>query len=234
MHLIDLLATESLRKLDEETANTILAISLPPFFHGTDARIVDMSISERHIFHTECKNVCSFLWKFYSTIYDCDAFVSKYFSENNKQFGEQLLLKLSDWNCAINNSTMHRYESKGIYLTTVPRKAQNYAYRARYFGELGSIAYYMIKGLDFFSSLNLDFSESIKKNMSKITGFGEDKAKPVIYLVDNICPKFLYNAFCTPRKKVDLESIKYIQDVYYEDEIILAKEKAIYLKESRF
>ena len=125
---------------------------------------------------------------------------------------------------------MYQYESKGIYLTTEPWKARDYAYRAKFFGEIGSIAYHMIKGIEFFNPLNLDFSDTIRANMSKIVEFGDSVSHPVIYLVDNIHPEFLYDAFKSPREKVGLDSISYLQDAYYEEDIVLEKEKAIYLK----
>lgn len=233
--LLRKLTSDILEKLDDISAYNMLATSLPPFFHGTDVRIVNMPVSERQKFHTICKNVCSFLWQFYSTIYDTDSlydsnFASKYFSEDDKLFAEQLRSKLADWNRSTNNSTMYRYESEGIYLTTEPCKARDYAYRARFFGEIGSIAYHMIKGIEFFNPLNLVFSDTIRANMSKIVEFGDGVSQPVIYLVDNIHPEFLYYAFSSPRKKVDLDSIVCLQDAYYEKDIILENEKAIYLK----
>lgn len=233
--LLEKLTSEIVGKLDKISAYNMLATSLPPFFHGTDLRIVNMSDSERQSFHTMCKNVCKFLWQFYSTIYDCESLVdsnfsSKYFSEDNKRFAEQLRSKLADWNQSTSNTVMYRYESKGIYLTTEPWKAKDYAYRARFFGEIGSIAYYMIKGIEYLNPFNLDFSDTIRANMSKIVEFGENVSHPVIFLVDNIHPEFLYHAFSSPRKKVGLDSITYLQDAYYEKDIVLEKEKAMYLK----
>lgn len=232
--LLEKLTSEIIGKLDINSAYNMLATSLPPFFHGTDLRIVNMSVSDRKEFHTMCKNVCAFLWQFYSTIYfetlNDSNFASKYFSEDDKGFAEQLRSKLADWNLSISYTTMYRYESKGIYLTTEPWKAKDYAYRAKFFGEIGSIAYYMIKGIKFFNPLNLDFSDMIRAKMSKIVEFGESVSHPVIYLVDNILPEFLYHAFSSPRKKVGLDSIVCLQDAYYEEDIVLEKEKAMYLK----
>lgn len=229
--LLNKLTLETLEKFDNVAAYNMLTTSLPPFFHGTDVRIVEKTVYERQTFHAMCKEVCTFLWQFYSTIYSPDPdFASKYFSEDNIILGNQLCSKLSDWSIATGNSTMYRYEAKGIYLTTEPWKARDYAYRARFFGEIGSIAYYMIKGIEFFNPLNLDYTDTIRANMSKIVEFGEGIPQPVIYLVDNIHPEFLYHAFSSPRKKVDLDSIVCLQDAYYEEDIILEKEKAMYLK----
>lgn len=202
------------------------------FLHGTDARIVRMTNAEREHFHSMCIEICNYLWKFYSTVFDDFGFVRKYFSEENKKIGCRLFAVLSHWRACLNGSTQYQYESKGIYLTTIQFKAEDYAIRSRYFGEVGYNAYIMIQSIKYFKSFDLNPTPEIANNMQKILDFGNEEPEPIIYTIETINVEALYEAFSKSRKRmVDMEpyEISLYQDYYCAEEIDLYECKSKHL-----
>lgn len=152
-------------------------------YHGTDERLLKMSLEEHKEYFKAINIVLDFLWKIFEKELNCDPFTESLYQSYNVKFddiGHHLI------NAAIiargfkKNNKLFEYGS--IYVTRSLVKASGFARDAFAGGERGYAAYYLIKA---FETLNLSekFNPDcdVCKAISKIQKFAEsEKAQPVI------------------------------------------------------
>ena len=138
----------------------------PLLYHGTDARMIEMSDGERQNFFDTCNLVIDKLYDYYipllknekialnigsQTIYTTEPVLQikyeKIFDEKVGSYAFWNLfekLNMIDWK--IKNNGLYQYQS--LYLTSFKPKAMNYARRSYAGCELGLLAYQLIRGAE--------------------------------------------------------------------------------------
>lgn len=138
----------------------IILEQLPVLYHGTDARILDMSEAERKSFHSDCESVSNSLWPLFEpyalgreTVMSRDSSgdevpverdridrFREYFEEDG-QFRRFVLAVSIYYRSHFFDDTL--FEHDAVYLTSFRLGAERYAHRAGYFGEIGFVAYHL-------------------------------------------------------------------------------------------
>ena len=180
--------------------------SVPTLYHGTDARVVNMSKEERNSYLNHCKVVTGFLWSVFKPFMEIEDFffkrdgvegtlkrrkIERYKEAYIEKFGEcewcNFFEKLQMVGSKEEGSESYQYES--FYLATSKERARNYARRAYAGGEQGLIAYHLIKGFE-----NLGWNHDvtpIKASIDSIKSFANGEAQPVIIPFENLDVDFL-------------------------------------------
>ena len=210
---------------------------IPCLFHGTDARVIRMTESERVHFFGNCKVVIDYLWKFYRPLFLCSDGQTRKIEEykdlfviQNKQYVyDNLLEKL--WMVDMWKNGNQQYQYGDLYLTSSRIKAENYARRSFAGGELGLIAYRMISALEVLSFDNLYSDQNISSVIQMIKSFAEDEVakSPVVVKAYNLEPKCLLT---DEGKIIDWESSDshIFQDYRYTQKVKLDLKYADYLR----
>jgi len=186
------------------------AIKSIPFYHGTDARMIEMSETERQQYIKDCNSIIDYLYPFYLPLLEevpCEierhgqiikifnTQLEVYYKDLLNEKGEQYLYenlyeKLNMLQWKNNNAGLYQYGD--FYLTTNKRMALDYAKRSYAGGEIALIAYRLIQGSDIinFADLNLDKDRiriiEIIKEFAK-----EGNERPVIVTFNNIDMDYL-------------------------------------------
>lgn len=176
-------------------------------YHGTDARLIAFSETERYTYLEDCKKVIQYLWSIFKPYYVTQQMVEATYNGNKifvlkrsietyknyviEQTDENLWLNflqaLSMCECNENGSQLYQYGY--LYLTGDKEKAKRYAFRSFAGGELGLTAYRLIQGAEI---LKKDISYEELDAMDKIKDFAIEMAKPIILKINNLDKRFLY------------------------------------------
>ena len=176
-----------------------------PFYHGTDARMIEMTETDRQQYLDDCNDVINYLSQFYLPLLEMELTDEEYEGKQikfhrplfeiryRKVFEERNALnlyinikeKLHMLESRNNNSGLYQYGS--FYLTTNKMTALNYAQRSFAGGEIGLMAYRLIEGTEIINFTDYNPDESLKNKINRIKEFGEEgKEHPVIVSFDNV------------------------------------------------
>ncbi len=175
-------------------------------YHGTDARLVDMSKDERAIFFAMVDRVISRLWDVYKPYYTERVYKEKLLPNREKILIERrrfdllkdvfvqcdkeviyntLSEKLNMLECRYNGSGYYQYG--GLYLAAVKESAEGYARRSYAGGELGNICYWMIRGMDILRLPEWKPDDETKGEIAQLMAFAsEEKRDPVVITIENV------------------------------------------------
>lgn len=217
--------------LETADAENMLTTSIPTLFHGTDYRIATMDEEERTRFRVLFEDLGNDLYvKYYKNIKDEPDFVSRFISTDNYSLGASLLYACNQWESKIKRSIVFASRVNDIYLTTDPQKANNYAYQARYFGEIGMFFYFMYKGLKFIKDVKIVCMPLEEELIEQFLSFCEATPQPVVFVVDNVNPKSLFCADIPGAPRVTLSSVHSEVNYLYTQKLNLDDDKKFLLK----
>lgn len=218
--------------------------NIPILYHGTDARMIEMSFDERQTYLNACKQVVDYFgerflpyytnWDMVETIIDGRiAFISKRRIEKYKDYIIQhsgatlwynIIEKLSMYE--LNNENCQLYQYDCLYLTGDYNKAANYATRAFAGGEIGLISYRFIQLAEILKNeIRYEEFDAIKK----IKAFAEAEPCPVLIPFSDLDANYLLTDKGSPLDNED-ECILDILSFRYTKDYALTLDNAIYLK----
>jgi hypothetical protein len=150
---------------------------LLPLFHGTDRTIASMSQEERSELRTACGIVIDYLLP----VYEENEFEKRTSQENQRDL-QELYAKVVDrrGKAALRKSKNSLYSYDNVYLTFDPLKANIYAEDASVCGELGSIAYWLLRGAEKLGYELPMPSTSQKSALEKVRAAGMRKPDPIL------------------------------------------------------
>ena len=178
-----------------------------PLYHGTDARILDMSDADRNAFKQDCMKAIDCLWNVFEPYYNTNINIRTIEDGVVKIVNDKKLIELqpklrfdedetiyynlyekltmvSAWK---NNNELYKYDS--LYLTNSMDRAKNYAHRAYAFGEIGLIAYRLLSAAAMIGFDVCPDDESMKHVLCKIKTFAEAKREPIVLEFDDYDPE---------------------------------------------
>lgn len=174
-------------------------------YHGTDARLIAMTESERCEYLSNCQKVIDYLWDTYKpyhlTYEDVEtelngnkAYVSRskleiyYKNYITERSDENLWLNILDKLIILQIKEIgnQQYQYGDLYLTGDKNKAINYAYSSFAGGEIGLIAYRLIQGAEILGWIDADKQSDIYELIGKIKLFATSDPKPVVLKVKDI------------------------------------------------
>lgn len=183
----------------------IILEQFPVLFHGTDARILDMSEEERHAFHSDCESVSNALWSLFEpnalgqeTVMDRDSSGNEVLVERDRidkfrecfedegQFRRFVLAVSIFYRSHFLDDTL--FEHDAVYLTSFRQGAERYAHRAGYFGEIGFVAYHLA---DAARRCTYETDNDTSARMDRIIAFAEAEHHPVVVAVNEYNPDLL-------------------------------------------
>lgn len=198
------------------------------FYHGTDARIVRMTTEERKNFRAMVDEIIHVLWPIYKPYIDGSMQYGEYelfvLLNRNERLFDFVRQRLGYWYGQTMNNKLYQYQEDGLYVRMDKIFADNYANTARFFGEIGSIAYamaYPLKLIKQASKFNQDFTDKLNKFLD----FCSQTPEPVVYefnlsscenLIDengnSLSNEIFFDIFCVNPclrivKEVDLSSM---------------------------
>lgn len=172
LHLCDLLPQHISKKIMLESPCCFV-----PLFHGTDRAIVSMTQEERNDLREACATVIDYLLP----IYEENEFEKRTSLENKRDL-EELHVKVINARskASLRKSKNALYSYENVYLTFDPIKANVYAMNASICGELGYIAYWLLRGAKKLEyTLPIPNSEQ-ETALQKLNLAGERRPDPVL------------------------------------------------------
>ncbi len=177
-----------------------------PLYHGTDARILDMSDAERNAFKQDCTKAIDCLWEFFAPYYNTSINIRtiedgiekivndiklielqpKLRFEEDETIYYNLYEKLTMISAWKRNNKLFQYNE--LYLTNSINRAKYYAYYAFAFGEIGLIAYRLLSAAAMIGFDVCSNDERMKDILCKIKTFAEAKREPIVLEFDDYDP----------------------------------------------
>lgn len=174
-------------------------------YHGTDARLIAMTESERCEYLSNCQKVIEYLWDTYKPYFLTYEDVETEFNGNKvydslsklEIYYKDYIIERSDKNLWFNifdklsmlqakEYGNKQYQYGDLYLTGDKNKAINYAYSSFAGGEIGLIAYRLIQGAEILGWIDADKQSDIYELIGKIKLFATSDPKPVVLKVKDI------------------------------------------------
>ena len=216
---------------------------MPTLYHGTDARLVNMSKDERNSYLNHCKVVTDFLWTIFKPFMEKEDYldtyngvecicrrhkIERYMNSYIEKFGKNAWYNMFEklQMLGFRDDGNEQYQYKSFYLTFNRHIAQKFARRSFAGGEQGLIAYYLITALE-----NLGWDNDvtpIKSSIVIIKSFANGKAQPVIIPFDNLDLDFLQTEAGRPLNR-DWDYSELQINVRYTKECEMSLQKAEYL-----
>lgn len=180
------------------------------FYHGTDARMIEMSETERQQYLGDCNGIIDYLSPLYFPLLEevpCEierqgqiikifkTRLEVYYKDLLNEKGEQYLYenlyeKLNMLQWKNNNAGLYQYGD--FYLTTNKRMALDYARRSYAGGEIALIAYRLIQGSDIINFADFNPGKDRIRIIERIKEFAkEGNERPVIVTFNNIDMDYL-------------------------------------------
>lgn len=193
-------------------------------YHGTDARIVDMSEEERMQYLQGCNLVIDALYPLFKPLLEWEKVEGirngekvfyyeyplklRYEQLLNEKGGQymyiNLLEKLSMIGARNNGSELYQYNN--LYFCASKLDAMNYAQRSYAGGEIGLNAHRLIQGAEIIGFENMYCDSKVKLAAEKIKEFArEGNERPAIITTRNIDTNFLFSEDGKTIDKLDLD-----------------------------
>ena len=203
--------------------------NIPPLFHGTDARMVQMSETERKEYKVLCSLSIDYLWIFfesynanYTKMMELKELLN---SANDPNLFANVMDKISIVGGMKNGNPSYQYNH--FYLTNVRDRACNYAHRAFAGGEYGLIVHRLYTAVNIIGFKDWAPSKDVKEAISTIERFANDKKQPVIFEFTNLDPELLELENGRP---IDLHNLNDVGvSLRYSKDVKLDINKAIYI-----
>ena len=178
-------------------------------YHGTDARMLEMSEAERKQYLADCNLAIDALSPFFMPLFQqekvekiinnekCFTYeyaLKKYEKELNDNFGPyayvNLLEKIMMLEARNNKSGYYQYNS--LYLCESKATAERYARRSFAGCETGLNAIRLIEGADVIAFDNLSLDNNQQRAIDRVRDFAEvGKERPAVVTVENIDINYL-------------------------------------------
>ena len=213
-------------------------------YHGTDARMVAMSVDERKKYFLNCRNAIDDLWELFKPLLQeldsVDTAVDHYpwrlpkreidkykeLLESKDRFLYYNLVEklnmIDYWKQGI-----QQYQYGDLYLTALEMKAERYAMRSFAGGELGLMVCRLVESADI---IGIDYSKSKEINaIERVMQFALDEVNydPVVFKLSNVP---IRNLLTDEGKPLNEEISTLCQDFRYVGDYNLAIEDARHLK----
>lgn len=164
------------------------------FYHGTDARIVRMKKENRLSFRETIQEIIDTLWPIYQPYIDGAIENAKYelfvLLDRNERLFDYVWQRLNYWSAQQLNSKLYQYQTEGIYVRKDKLFADNYANTARYFGEIGSIAFAMAFTVEKIRT-SIELEEDFKEKINNFLDFCNKSPEPIVFEFDIDSPQYL-------------------------------------------
>lgn len=155
------------------------------YYHGTDARFVRMSDTERLCYLERCGRAINYMWPFYRQIWDMEANIGAL----RERIRDEQLAHLVTYACLMHQSYLNgsgRYQYGDLYLTSYLLKAADYALEAFAGGEFARIAYRLYQG-----ALELNFDgwnpdDDFRETARLMCRYADEPSEPVIFKFENL------------------------------------------------
>jgi hypothetical protein len=219
---------DHMETIEPSMENFFMRLATPTLYHGTDARIVKMPEKKRIELHDMYEHLGDYLFEYYKPHCDSNGILQDVNERipNDEELSHNLRLSVSYWAIKTDGAKYWQYENNGIYLTQFIQKAIRYAYSSRDFGEIGSIVYWMIKGMKAYDIVIDHYV--VQEAIDTALAFSEEDPQPVVYVFDGLDYKKMKTA--DERKEVDLRNIAAVDSVFYIGDVEMTDENALYLK----
>ena len=203
--------------------------SIPPLYHGTDARMVLMSESERQDYKALCSLAIDYLWTFFEA-YNANFVKMMEMKEllapsNDPNLFANVMDKISVVGGMKNGNPSYQYNH--FYLTNMRDRACNYARRAFVGGEYGLIVHRLNTAVGIINFKEWNPSEDVKYAIATVERFAKDKPQPIIFEFKDLEPDCLELGNGSP---IDAHNIRDVGvSLRYSKSIVLNLSKAEYL-----
>ncbi|MGL5981037.1 MAG: hypothetical protein ACRCZY_09220 [Phocaeicola sp.] len=154
------------------------------FYHGSDARIINMAEEERDSFKKICFSVCEVLRPYFplSTSH-LGLFREPLHYEENTILYSNLLNALSLYDGLQNDSKFFQYDD--FYVTNNRSRAESYANSSFAFGEVGLMAYRMVE-VAREMGIEKVIHPATYALLNKVIDFAESEAQPIVVTFDDL------------------------------------------------
>ena len=195
-------------------------------YHGSDARIIEMTKDEREQYKNDCNIVVDYLfplfkplmtWEKVETILNGEKIYYyeiplklRYQNLLNEKGGQGMYFNLSEKLMMIDarNNGSELYQYNDLYFCSSKLSATNYARSSFAGGETGLNAYRLIQGAEIIGFENMYADPNVKRAAERIKEFAkEGNERPVIITIEDIDPAFLFFEDGRPLDKDDIEDL---------------------------
>ncbi len=178
-------------------------------YHGTDARIIEMSGDERKQYLADCNLVIDALFPYFKPLFQQEkvekiinnekCYVYEYglkkyekaLNDKNGPYGYyNLLEKIMMLDARKNGSGLYQYND--LYLCSSKDTAIRYARRSFAGGEIGLNAIRLIEGVDVITFNDLDLDDNQNRAINRVRDFAEvGNERPAVVTIENIDINYL-------------------------------------------
>lgn len=180
----------------------------PILYHGTDARLIEMSTTSLRSYINDCNKVVDALWSILKplnevetieevvngeTIYTCKKKIY-WHKEVLNRYSTNLCFNIMERMIMLEarDNRNGYYQYNHLYLTSDKKKAENYALNSFGGGEIGTTAYRMIQAVEALG-LNLwGTTPELLGSVENIKTFATSGNRPVIIPVENLDIQYLF------------------------------------------
>ena len=194
-------------------------------YHGTDARIIEMTKEERQQYLNGCRLVIDALYPLFKPLLKSEAVESKapdgskitlyeyplklkYEKLLNEKGGMYMYINLFEKLMMVDSwkNGAGLYQYKDFYVCTSKLTAMNYSRRSYAGGETGLMAYRLIQGAEIIGFENMYQDEEVKQAAERIKEFAkEGDERPAIVTIKDIDTKCLFHEDGRAIEKEDVE-----------------------------
>lgn len=195
-------------------------------YHGSDARIIEMTKEERGQYKNDCDLIVNSLFPLFKPLMSYEKVERilngekiyvyetplklRYQNLLNEKGGQHMYINLFEKLTMIDarNNGSELYQYNDLYLCASKLTAINYARRSYAGGETGLNAYRLIQGAEIIGFENMYADPNVKRAAERIKEFAkEGNERPVIITIDDIDPCFLFYEDGKPIEKDDIKEL---------------------------
>lgn len=194
-------------------------------YHGSDARIIEMTKEEREQYKNDCDLVVNSLFPLFKPLmsyekverilngeksYVYEIPLKRYQNLLDEKGGQYMYINLFEKLTMIDarNNGSELYQYNDLYLCASKLTAINYARRSYAGGETGLNAYRLIQGAEIVGFENMYADPNVKRAAERIKEFAkEGNERPVIITIDDIDPCYLFYEDGKPIEKDDIKEL---------------------------
>lgn len=217
----------------------------PTLYHGTDMRILRMSMEERQNIKKKCIEAIDYMWQYLKpynetihiqkmikqsplpvTVVDIEFIKYRDMIDSKEPYLYcNIIDAITCNNARMNNNKAYSYDH--TFLTNNRERAISYAHKAWKFGEIGQIAYRFSQALDIICPEGWNPPQKIHDTIEWIWSFVNEKEQPVIIEVNNYDLDNLYLQNGSPAKGTVFLNDDVIASFYYTEEMYFSPQNAI-------
>lgn len=194
-------------------------------YHGSDARIIEMTKEEREQYKNDCDLVVNSLFPLFKPLmsyekverilngeksYVYEIPLKRYQNLLDEKGGQYMYINLFEKLTMIDarNNGSELYQYNDLYLCASKLTAINYARRSYAGGETGLNAYRLIQGAEIVGFENMYADPNVKRAAERIKEFAkEGNERPVIITIEDIDSCYLFYEDGKPIEKDDIKEL---------------------------